>query len=155
MTHRTALFASIMLVASLPCGAQPPVAPAAPAATPAVPATSPAAPASPVAAPSATATPGANSDSAAPGSKPASSATDAAAEPSPEVLKMARHEGFKPKKGHDGVTKFCSTGAAIGTHFVSETCVDEGELRTLARQREDQRNLLRQPGACVGGCSGH
>jgi hypothetical protein len=97
----------------------------------------------------------AGTDSAATGAKAAGSETNASAEPSAELVKEARREGFKPKK-RDGVTKFCQTSAPLGTRFESETCVDEVHLRMLVEQREDQRNLLRQSGACTGSaCSGH
>jgi hypothetical protein len=66
---------------------------------------------------------------------------------------MARREGFKPKK-RDGVTKFCQTSAQMNTHFQSETCIDEAQLKVLAEQREDTRNQLSQHGACTG-CNGH
>jgi hypothetical protein len=106
----------------------------------------------PAAAAAATGT--AATDTAATGVKAAGSETDASAEPSPELLKQARREGFKPKK-RDGVTKFCHTDAPLGTRFESETCVDEAHLKMLVEQREDQRNQLRQPGACTGSsCSG-
>ena len=94
-------------------------------------------------------------DTAATGAKAAGSETDAAAEPSPELLKQARREGFRPKK-RDGVTKFCHTDAPLGTRFESETCVDEAHLKMLVEQREDTRNLLRQQSACTGSaCNGH
>ena len=97
----------------------------------------------------------AGSDTAATGAKAAGSETDASAEPSAELLKQARREGFKPKK-RDGVTKFCQTTAPLGTRFESETCVDEAHLKMLVEQREDTRNLMRQQSACTGSsCSGH
>jgi hypothetical protein len=71
------------------------------------------------------------------------------------VLKEARREGFKPKK-RDGVTKFCYTDATLGTRFETEKCFDQHHMEALVQQREDQRNLLRQSGACTGSaCSGH
>ena len=150
MTHRMALFASLLLVAAAPCGAQSPASatPDKSAPTPAVPASSTAT--SPETAPAATA---AGTDSAASASKPASSATDASAEPSPELVKEARREGFKPKK-RNGVTQFCQTSVQINTRFPSETCVDEAHLKMLVEQRQDQRNQLSQPGACTT-CKSH
>jgi hypothetical protein len=134
MTHRIALFASLLIVAAAPCGAQSPAS-----ATTATSETTPPAPASSAATSSATA----------PAAKPADSATAASSEPSPELLKQARREGFKPKK-RNGVTLFCQTSAQLGTRFESETCVDETQLKVVVQQREDQRNVLRQQGACTG-----
>lgn len=148
MTRRIAFFASLILVAAAPCGAQPPASDA--TATSAASSPKPVSPAST----SATATTAAGTDSKAPASKPASSATDASSEPSPEVLKEARREGFKPKK-RNGVTIFCYTDATIGTRFESEKCVDQAQMEMMAQQRQDQRNQLSQPGACHGSdCSG-
>ena len=144
MTHRIALFASLLLVAAAPCVAQSPAS-----ATTDKSATSPAAPASSTATSSQTAPAAAGTDSAASAAKPASAATDASADPSPELVKQARREGFTPKK-RDGVTKFCQKSAKMNTHFETETCVDEAHLKMLVEQREDQRNLMRQQGACVG-----
>lgn len=151
MTHRTALLASLMLVAGAPCGAQSPASDAT-----AESATSSASPSSSSAASSSAPAPAAaGTESAATGSKPASSAADASAEPSPEVLKKARREGFKPKK-RDGVTMFCNTDASLGTKFVTEKCYDQYHMEMLVQLREDQRNLLHQPSACGGtNCSGH
>jgi hypothetical protein len=71
------------------------------------------------------------------------------------VLKVARREGFKPKK-RDGVTKFCYTDRSIGTKFETEKCFDQQHMEMLVQQREDQRNQLGQPTACTGSaCSGH
>ncbi len=159
MIHRPALLALLILVTGTPCGAQSPASPAPAQGATASP-TSPSsatpssatASASPAAAP---ATPPAGTDSAATASKPASSASDASSEPSPEVLKEARREGFKPKK-RNGVTMFCNTDASLGTRFVTEKCYDQHHMELLVEQRQDQRNQLQQPGACGGSnCSGH
>ena len=97
----------------------------------------------------------AGTDSTATASKPASSETNAPSEPSPEVLKEARREGFKAKK-RDGVTKFCYTDATMGTRFETEKCFDQAHMEALVQQRQDQRNQLGQPTACTGSaCSGH
>jgi flagellar motor protein MotB len=145
-----ALFASLLLVAAVPCGAQSPAS-----ATTDKSAASSAAPASSTATSSATAAPAAGTDSTAAASKPAGSETKASEEPSPELVKQARQEGFKPKK-RNGVTQFCQTSAQMNTHFLSETCVDEAHLKMLVEQREDQRNQMRQSSACTGAsCNAH
>jgi len=163
MVHRLALLASLMLVAAAPCGAQSPAsdAPASSAASPAKPASSAAAPSTPSstatapATPAAPATTAAGTDSTATASKPAGSETTASTEPSPEVLKAARREGFTPKK-RDGVTKFCYTDATMGTRFQTEKCFDQQHMEMIVQQRQDMRNVLSQPVACTGAsCSGH
>jgi hypothetical protein len=141
MIHRTPVLASLLLLAALPCAAQSPAPAAETAAAP------------PPAADSAPPAPAASS--AATGAKDASSATDDAAAPSPELLKEARREGFKPKK-RNGVTMFCYSDASLGTHLESEKCFDQHHMEMLVQQREDQRNLLRQTSACTGSsCNGH
>jgi hypothetical protein len=153
MTHRLALLASLMLVAAAPCGAQSPASDA--PATSATPAAKPASSAAPPSTTAPAAAAPAGTDSTAAASKPASAATDASSEPSPEVLKEARREGFKPKK-RDGVTKYCYTDATLGTRFETEKCFDQQHMEALVHEREDQRNLLHQPGACGGSnCNGH
>jgi len=98
----------------------------------------------------------AGTDATATPPKPASSATDASSsEPSPEVLKEARREGLKPKK-RNGVTVYCHTDATVGTHFETEKCYDQEHMEMLVQQRQDQRNVMQQPGACTGStCNGH
>jgi hypothetical protein len=151
MTNGMALLASLMLAAAAQCGAQ------SPASDTATSAASPAKPSSSTTSSSATApaTVAAGTDSTATASKPASSETTASSEPSPEVLKEARREGFKPKK-RNGVTMFCYTDATLGTRFETEKCFDQAHMEALAQQRQDQRNLMQRPGACTGSaCSGH
>jgi hypothetical protein len=71
------------------------------------------------------------------------------------VLKEAKREGFKAKK-RDGVTKYCNTDAAIGTHFVTEKCYSEVDMEREVQRRQDQRNLLHQQAGCGGAnCNGH
>lgn len=81
------------------------------------------------------------------------SSAAAVSEPSPEVVKMALHEGFKPKK-RNGITLFCHTDANLGTRFPSEKCCDEAHMKMLVQQREDMRDQMRHPAGCSG-CNGH
>jgi hypothetical protein len=156
-----ALLASLFVVAAAPSGAQSPASgttatspPSSAASSSTAPSAAPSSPAASAAATAPAAAPS-GTDAAATHAKAAGSETDASAEPSAELLKEARRQGFKPKK-RDGVTKFCHTDAPLGTRFESETCVDEAHLKMLVEQREDQRNQLRQQGACTGSaCSGH
>jgi len=143
MSRRSVFLASLVVAAAVPCGAQAP-APSAPAVS---------APASEAAAsPTQPSTPAASATA----SKAASAAADASsAEPSPEVIREARREGFKPKK-RNGVTLFCYTDKSTGTHFETEKCFDQYHMEMLVHQRQDQRNQLGQSGACGGtNCSGH
>lgn len=161
MTYRTALLASLMVVVVSPCGAQAPASgstaqSAASSATPATPA-APVSPAAPADQP-APASPTAQAAPASPATPtlataPAPAAAPASSEPSPELLKQARSEGFRPKK-RDGVTVFCHTDATLGTRFETEKCVSQIQLQSVIEQREDARNVLRQQNACAG-CSGH
>jgi hypothetical protein len=144
MTHRIALLASLLFVAAAPSMAEPPASGTTPAATPPA-APSASTPASPTAS---------SSDTAPPAAAARNDAAATPAEPSPELLKAARREGFTPKK-RDGVTKYCQTAAALGTRFEKETCIDEAQLQQTIEQRQDVRNQLGQQNACVGACKGH
>jgi hypothetical protein len=157
MTHRLALLASLMLVAGAPCGAQSPASSAPASSAPTESATSSAKPSSSAASSSTTAPAAvaAGTDSTATASKAASSETNASSEPSQAVLKEARREGLKPKK-RNGVTVYCHTDATVGTHFETEKCYDQEHMEMLVQQRQDQRNVMQQPGACTGSsCNGH
>ncbi len=149
MTHRLAILASLLVLSAAvvtPCAAQP--ATQSPSATtgPASPAT-PAAPASSADSPSAP-SPGAKSDT------PAATPTDSS-EPSAETLRMARKEGFKPKK-RDGKTMFCYSSASLGTKLETEKCYSQTEMEQQVQLRREQREQLGRAGACTGAsCSGH
>jgi hypothetical protein len=150
MTHRMALLVSLMLAAAAPCGAQTPASGTTPSATP------PAAPSASTPAPSTPASSTASSsDKAPPVVAAGTDSTATPSEPTPELLKEARREGFTPKK-RDGVTKFCQTAASLGTRFEKETCIDEAHLQAVVQQRQDVRNQMNQTNACVGAsCKGH
>jgi hypothetical protein len=143
MTHPKALYLiSIAAIAgaAAPCYAQQPTAPSSQPAAPA--ATTPTAPAA------------ATAPSAAPAPTAPASA-DAPAGPSPELIKKARQEGFKPKTVN-GITHFCYKDATVGTHFQTEKCYDEAQLLSVLAQRQDQRNNLSKPNTCEGaGCGSH
>jgi hypothetical protein len=147
VTYRKVALLSLVLMAVAPCMAQaPPAAPnTAPAPSSSAPAASPSAPTA-----SGTSAPG-NAPAAAP-----SSTANASDEPSPDLIKQARREGYKPEKQKNGETLFCYKDASLGTRFETKKCVKPDELKMVIAARQDQRNLLNQTGACVGaGCSSH
>jgi hypothetical protein len=153
MTHQMALLTSLIFLAAAPCGAQSPASATAPSAAPpassSAPASAPATPASSTPASSAAD----SSDKAPPAATSGTDSTAASSDPSPEVIKAARREGFTPKK-RNGVTKFCQSTAQMNTRFVTETCLNEAQLQQAIQQRQDVRNQLSQPNACVGACTG-
>lgn len=151
MTYRSLLIFSLALTGTLSSSAQSPQP--APTATTSAPASAAVSAAN---APAATSTAEASSStpSASPaGDKPPASSA-ASDESSPELLKEARREGFKPKK-RNGVTQFCYSDATLGTRFETEKCYTAAQMQMVIEQRTDVRNSLRQPGACGGSCNGH
>jgi hypothetical protein len=149
MIYRSIFVASLILAVSIPCGAQTPT-PAAPTTSSDASAT---AGASPPAASSTAPAPAASAASTAASSSPASSASNASGEPSPELLKQARREGFKPKK-RNGETQFCYTDKSTGTHFETEKCYNQQQMEQVVQQRQDQRDQLHEQSACTG-CKSH
>jgi hypothetical protein len=61
--------------------------------------------------------------------------------PSADILRSARNAGFKIKIAN-GTTHFCKTGAPIGTHFVSESCMNEQQVTLFLSRAEGQRDTL-------------
>jgi hypothetical protein len=121
--------------------------PAAPAPSSTAPAASQSAAATSAPSPSAPA-----SASAAP-----SSTAKASDEPSPDLIKQARSEGYKPEKQRSGETKYCKKEASVtsNSRIEEKSCVTADELKMVIDARQDQRNLFRQQGACVGtACNG-
>jgi hypothetical protein len=145
MIYRFGLVASLILAVTAPCGAQTSNA-GAPAASTDASATAGTPP--PATSSSAAAAPSASADATA-GAKPASSASGASNEPSPELVKEARREGFKPKK-RNGETQFCYTDKSTGTHFETEKCYNQQQMEQVVQQRQDQRDQLHQQTACTG-----
>jgi hypothetical protein len=143
MTYRKVALFSLMLAAAAPCMAQTePSAPSAAASPPA--AASSAAPAN-----------AASASSSAPASSSARATSAATDDPSPDLIKKAHREGYKPEKQKNGETLFCHKDADIGTRFETKKCVKPDEIQVVIDARQDQRNLLRQQGACTGAsCSG-
>jgi len=139
MTYcKVALFC-LALMAAGPCLAQAPAA----APSSSAPAAASAAPASAASTPSSAST-------------TASTTTSSAAdELSPDLIKKARREGYKPEKEKNGETLFCYKDASTGTRFETKKCVKPEELEVVIHARQDQRDMLSHQGACVGSnCSG-
>jgi hypothetical protein len=146
MPYRSAALISLMLMFVAPCMAQ---APAAPAPSNAAPSQSP--PASDTAPPpsSSAATPSATSTSS---TLSAESSTASASDPSPEMIKKARSEGFKAEKQKSGATLFCYKDASLGTKFETKKCITPDELQVVIDARQDQRNQLRLR-TCTANCN--
>ena len=56
----------------------------------------------------------------------APSSASASAELSPDLIKKARREGYKPEKQKNGETLFCVKDASLGTRFETKKCVKPG-----------------------------
>jgi hypothetical protein len=151
MTYRILLLCSFAVMTVTPCLAQPP-------------ATGPASTAAP--APSNSSTPSAaasgngsqsspgqsSSSTASPAAAASSSAANASSEPSPDLVKKARAEGFKPEKQKNGDTMFCYKDASLGTRFESKKCVTADQVQVVIDARRDQRNDLSKLRTCTGNC---
>jgi hypothetical protein len=148
MTYRMSAFSLLVLMVTTPSLAQAPSSP---------PASNSTAPPSQSPTPSDTA-PASSSASASPAAAPAptSSSTAAASpsDPSPELIKKARSEGFKPEKQKSGETLFCYKDASLGTKFETKKCIKQDELQIVIDARQDQRNQISSKArTCTGaGC---
>jgi hypothetical protein len=133
----------IAALALSPCHAQSPAASSAPPAA----ATS-----------SSASTPQSTTSSAAPASSSAASSsassTDSApAGPSPDLIKKARNEGFKPEVQKNGETMYCYKDASLGTRFETKKCINADQLKAEIQRRQDQRDSLHGLRSCTGaGC---
>jgi hypothetical protein len=61
--------------------------------------------------------------------------------PSDDILRSARDAGFKIKLAN-GTTHFCKTGAAVGTRFETESCMDEPTVRLWLERAQAQKDKL-------------
>jgi hypothetical protein len=61
--------------------------------------------------------------------------------PSADILRSARNAGFKIKIA-EGKTHFCKTQAPIGSHFVSESCMNEQQVTLFLSRAQGQRDTL-------------
>jgi hypothetical protein len=97
--------------------------------------------------------------SAPPPSTPTSAAATAAKppakpDPSAEVLKKARENGYRAKLRR-GQTLFCREETEIGSHFSKENCIDENQLEVVLLRRQEQRDQMSNHTCSNGGaCSG-
>jgi hypothetical protein len=133
----------IAALALSPCHAQSPAASSAPPAA----ATS-----------SSASTPQSTTSSAAPAgssaaSSSASSTDSTPAGPSPDLIKKARAEGFKPEVQKSGETLYCSKDASLGTRFETKKCINADQLQAEIQRRQDQRDSIGRLRTCTGkGC---
>jgi hypothetical protein len=70
-------------------------------------------------------------------------AAAAATGPSPELIKDAKSNGYKIKVVR-GQTRFCKSETPIGTHFPTETCLNEDQLRLSMQQAQQARDSMTQ-----------
>ena len=92
--------------------------------------------------PSTASPPMAESNSRPEGNKPPSLTTIVVnGGPSADILRSARNAGFKIKIAN-GTTHFCKTEAPIGTHFVSESCMNEQQVTLWLSRAQLQRDTL-------------
>lgn len=61
--------------------------------------------------------------------------------PSADILRSARNAGFTVKIAN-GTTHFCKTEAPIGSHFVTEHCMNEQQVTLFLERAQDQRDKL-------------
>jgi hypothetical protein len=86
--------------------------------------------------------PAAPSNSQPEGSKPPSLTTIVVnGGPSADILRSARNAGFKIKIAN-GTTHFCKTEAPVGTHFASESCMNEEQVTLFLSRAQAQRDTL-------------
>lgn len=150
----------LLATAAAPLGAQPP---STPSSSPPPAAAAPSSSSPPPTATSATSPSSSTPSSSTPSSSAASASTTATTTapsapegPSPELIKKARAEGFKPEVQKNGETMFCYKDASIGTHFETKKCIHADELQAVIDQRIDQRNGLNSLRTCAGaGCGAH
>jgi hypothetical protein len=133
----------LMALALGPCYAQSP----APSSAPAAAATS-----------SSASTPQSTTSSAAPASTSAASSSASSTDstptgPSPDLIKKARNEGFKPEVQKNGETIYCYKDASLGTRFETKKCVNADQLKAEIQRRQDQKDSLGRLRTCTGaGC---
>jgi hypothetical protein len=90
---------------------------------------------------------------AASASATSSTSADSAPGPSPEFVKKARSEGFKPKVQKNGETMFCRKDASMNTRLETEKCYSANQMESIIHQRQEMHDELARPRACAGaGC---
>jgi hypothetical protein len=86
-------------------------------------------------------------ESAAPSPQPAASSSKPLGTvvvnggPSADILRSARNAGYHISIAN-GMTRFCKSGAPVGTRFVSESCISEEQLSLFLHRAQDQRDQL-------------
>jgi hypothetical protein len=66
-------------------------------------------------------------------------------------VKKAKQAGYRAKL-RKGVTLFCKEDVAIGTHFATESCINEDQLALVLDRQQQQRDQFTNH-SCQG-CSG-
>jgi hypothetical protein len=73
--------------------------------------------------------------------------------PSADTLKKAREAGYHTKVRR-GEVYYCKNVVETGTHFKTETCVDENQLAQTLVREQAQRDQFSNHTCSGGGCSG-
>jgi hypothetical protein len=73
--------------------------------------------------------------------------------PSADTLKKARDAGYHTKVRR-GEVYYCKDVVETGTHFKTETCVDENQLAQTLVREQAQRDQFSNHTCSGGGCSG-
>lgn len=97
-------------------------------------------------APSATTAPAA---AAAAPSTAASAGGATAADVTPQLLEMARNDGYRPVS-RDGETLYCRNQIPIGSNLPTRHCVDSTRLRFEVLEEQQERLNLNQQKAMIG-----
>ena len=95
-------------------------------------------------APSATTAPSAAAPSTA-----ASAGGATAADVTPQLLEMARNDGYRPVS-RDGETLYCRNQIPIGSNLPTRHCVDSTRLRFEVLEEQQERLNMNQQKAMIG-----
>ena len=60
--------------------------------------------------------------------------------PSPDTLKGAKAAGYQVKIGKNGTARYCKSEALVGTHFPTQTCINEEQLLQVLAKAQEERD---------------
>jgi hypothetical protein len=73
--------------------------------------------------------------------------------PSADTLKKAKLDGYKAKL-RKGQTLFCKEQVELGSHFSTETCIDENQLLIVMDREQAARDTMTNHSCGNGACGG-
>jgi len=73
--------------------------------------------------------------------------------PSADTLKKAKLDGYRAKL-RKGQTLFCKEQVELGTHFSTETCIDENQLMIVMDREQAARDTMTNHACGNGACGG-